>query len=180
MIMSYPPSKIWHACYDFFANRAATSQSSCKVVTTLYLFCIEERIFYFIYDVTLILLKNNNELSTIENLTCMLWFFCKPGSHLTIQLQSSCHTIFVLYWRKNIIPNWWHYYNPTCSGYMDINCYLAVIMLGQVHDFLANPAATSQSSYNIISILYLLCISEKILYLIDNITIILHVKDTWL
>ena len=46
------------------------------------------------------------------------------------------------------------------------------------YDFSANPAATSQCSYNTLAILYLLCISERILYLIDDITIILHVADT--
>ena len=45
-------------------------------------------------------------------------------------------------------------------------------------DFLVNLAATSQSSYDVLAILYLLCITEQILYLIDNITIILHVADT--
>ena len=48
------------------------SQSSCKVVTILYLFCIKERILYIIYDVTIILMKNDNELSTVENLICIL------------------------------------------------------------------------------------------------------------
>jgi hypothetical protein len=47
-------------------------------------------------------------------------------------------------------------------------------------DFLVNPAATSQSSYNVLAILYLVCITERILYLIDDITIILHVADTQL
>ena len=56
--------------------------------------------------------------------------------------------------------------------------YLSVIMLRQSYDFSANPAATSQCSYNILVIFYLLCISERILYLIDDITIILHVTDT--
>ena len=46
--------------------------------------------------------------------------------------------------------------------------YLSVIMLRQGHDFSANPAATSQCSYNILAILYL----------IDEIAIILHVADT--
>jgi hypothetical protein len=40
-------------------------------------------------------------------------------------------------------------------------------------NFLANPAATSQSSYHALAILYLLCITEKILHLIDDISIIL-------
>ena len=48
------------------------------------------------------------------------------------------------------------------------------------YDFLANLAATSQSSYDVFAILYLLCITERILYLIDDITIILHVADTQL
>ena len=48
-------------------------------------------------------------------------------------------------------------------------------MLQQVHDFSANLAATSQCSYDIIAWLYLIYISEKILYLIDDISIILHV-----
>ena len=178
--MSYQPSKIWHAYYDFLANQAAASQSSCKVVTTLYLFCIEERIFNLIYDLTIILPKNDNELSTVENLTCILWFFCKPGSHLTIQLQSSYHTIFVLHWRKNIVHNLWCYHNPTCRGYKVINCYLSVIMLQQAHDYSANLAATSQCSYDILAWLCLLYTSEKILYLIDDISIILHVPDTLL
>ena len=134
MIMSYQPSKIWHAYYDFLANQAAASQSSCKVVTTLYLFCIKKIIFSLIYDLTVILPKNDNELSTVKNLTCILWFFCKPGSHLTIQLQSSYHTIFLLHWRKNIVHNLWCYHNPTCRGYKVINCYLSVIMLQQVHE----------------------------------------------
>jgi hypothetical protein len=56
--------------------------------------------------------------------------------------------------------------------------YLSVIILRQVHNFSTNPAATSQCNYNILAILYLLCISEKILYLFDDITIILHVADT--
>jgi hypothetical protein len=43
-----------------------------------------------------------------------------------------------------------------------------------------NLAATSQSSYNVLAILYLLRITEQILYLIDNITIILLVADTWI
>ena len=50
-------------------------------------------------------------------------------------------------------------------------------MLQQVHDFSANPAGTSQCGYDILAILYLHCISEGILYLIDDITIILHVTD---
>jgi hypothetical protein len=176
--MSYQLSKIWHAYYDFFANPATVSQSSCKVVTILYLFCIEERILYIIYDVTINLPKNDNELSTVENLTCILWFFCKPGNRLTIQLQSSYHTIFVLHWRKNIVHNLWCYHNPTCRGYKVINCYLSVIMLQQVHDFSANLAATSQCSYDILDWLYLLYISERILYLIGDISIILCVPDT--
>jgi len=40
--------------YDFFANPAATSQSSYKVITMLHLFYIEERILHLIYDVTII------------------------------------------------------------------------------------------------------------------------------
>ena len=55
MIMSYELSNIQHAYYDVFVNRAATSQSSYKVVTTLYLFCMEERILYLNYDVAIIL-----------------------------------------------------------------------------------------------------------------------------
>jgi hypothetical protein len=47
-------------------------------------------------------------------------------------------------------------------------------------DFLVNPAATSQSSYNVLAMLYLVCITERILYLIDDITIILHVAYTQL
>jgi len=47
-------------------------------------------------------------------------------------------------------------------------------------DFLVNQAATSQSSYNVLAILYLACITERILYLIYDITIILHVADTQL
>ena len=47
-------------------------------------------------------------------------------------------------------------------------------------DFLTNLAATSQSSYDVPAILYLLCITERILYLIGDITIILYVADTWL
>jgi hypothetical protein len=47
-------------------------------------------------------------------------------------------------------------------------------------NFLVNLAATSQSSYDVLAILYLLCITERVLYLIDDITIILHVADTWL
>ena len=48
-------------------------------------------------------------------------------------------------------------------------------MLQQAHDYSANLAATSQCSYDIIAWLYLIYISEKILYLIDDISIILHV-----
>ena len=76
--------------------------------------------------------------------------------------------------------NIWHallYYNPTCGRYMVINCYLGVIMLRHCCDFLVNPAVTSQS-YNVLAMLYLLCITKRILYLIDDITIILHVADT--
>jgi len=47
-------------------------------------------------------------------------------------------------------------------------------------DFLANLAASSQSSYDVLAILYLLYITERILHLMDNINIILHVADTWL
>ena len=46
--------------------------------------------------------------------------------------------------------------------------HLSVIMLRQGH---ANPAATSQCSYNILVIFYLLCISERILCLIEDITV---------
>jgi hypothetical protein len=102
MIMSYQPSKIWQAYYNFLGNLTAISQFSCKVV----------RIFNLICDVTIILPKNDNELSTIKNLTCILWLFCKPDSHLTIQLQSSYHTILVLHWWKNIYFNLWCYHNP--------------------------------------------------------------------
>ena len=56
---------------------------------------------------------------------------------------------------------------------MHIHCYLSVIKLQEVHDFLAKLAATSQCSYNIFAIFYLLFISERILYLIDDITIVL-------
>ena len=42
-----------------------------------------------------------------------------------------------------------------------INCYLGVIILWQVHGFLANPATTSQCSYDILAIFYLHCIGEK-------------------
>jgi hypothetical protein len=48
-------------------------------------------------------------------------------------------------------------------------------MLWQVHDFSANPAATSQCIYDIPAILYFPCIRKKKLYLIDDDTIILHV-----
>ena len=48
------------------------------------------------------------------------------------------------------------------------------------YNFLTNPAATSQFSYDILAILYLLCITERILYLIDDTTMILRVADTWL
>ena len=127
--------------YFFFANQAAASQSSCKVVTTLYLFCIEERILYIIYDVTITLPKKDNELSTVENLTCILWFFCKPGSYLTIQLQSRYHAIFVLYWRKNIVHNLWCYHNPTCRRYKVINCYRS--------EQLVRGTGTTRVEYNI-------------------------------
>ena len=63
---------------------------------------------------------------------------------------------------------------------MVIDCYLDVIILQQVYEFSANLAATSQSSYDILAILYFFCISEKTLYLIDNIILILHVLDNWL
>ena len=53
--MSYESSNIRYAYYDAFVNQAATSQSSYKVITTLYLFCMEERILYLNYDVTIIL-----------------------------------------------------------------------------------------------------------------------------
>jgi hypothetical protein len=53
-------------------------------------------------------------------------------------------------------------------------------MLRHCCDFLVNPAVTSQSSYNVLAILYLVCITERILYLIYDITIILHVADTQL
>jgi len=46
------------------------------------------------------------------------------------------------------------------------------------YKLLSNKTAASQSSYDILAILYLLCITERILYLIDDITIILHVVDT--
>ena len=45
-------------------------------------------------------------------------------------------------------------------------------------DFLVKPAVTSQSSYDVLAILYLLCITERILYLIGDIIIILYVSDT--
>jgi hypothetical protein len=122
--MSCQTSKIWHAYYDFFGNLTAISQSSCKVV----------KIFNLIYDVTTILPKNDNELSNIQNLTCILWFFCNPGSHLTFQLQSSYHTIFVLHWRKNIVHNLWCYHNLIFCRYTVINCYLGVIILWQVRE----------------------------------------------
>jgi hypothetical protein len=44
----------------------------------------------------------------------------------------------------------------------------------------SDSAATLQYSYVVLAILYLLCISERILHLIDDITIILHVADTQL
>ena len=47
-------------------------------------------------------------------------------------------------------------------------------------NFLANLAATSQSSYDVLAILYLLRITKRILYLTDDITVILHVTDTQL
>ena len=50
----------------------------------------------------------------------------------------------------------------------------------QYCDFLTNLAATSQSSYDVLAILYLLCITMRILYLIGDITTILHVTDTQL
>ena len=60
--------------------------------------------------------------------------FYKLGSHLTIQLQSSYHTIFVLHWRKNIVHNLWCYHNPTFCRYTVIKCYLGVIILWWVHE----------------------------------------------
>jgi len=129
-----------------------------------------------------------HELSNISH--ALLWFFGKPGSHLTIQLWCLCHIVFALYYRKNIVPNWWHYYNPTCCRYTVINWYLSVIMLWQVHEpsniwhhycnFLANLVASSQSSYDVLTILYLLYITERILYLFGDMNIILHVTDIWL
>jgi hypothetical protein len=59
-----------------------------------------------------------------------------------------------------------------------MNCYLGVIMLRHYCDFLINPAITSQSSYNVLAMLYLLCITKRILYLIGDIKYILHVSDT--
>ena len=68
---------------------------------------------------------------------------------------------------------------------MVLNCYLSVIRMvncltSDMHyyNILANPVATSQFSYDVPAILYLLCITERILYLIDDITIILHFTDT--
>ena len=66
--MSYEPSNIRHAYYDVFVNQAATSQSSYKVVTTLYLFCMEERILYLNYDVTIILHVADKLLSGYYNI----------------------------------------------------------------------------------------------------------------
>jgi hypothetical protein len=63
---------------------------------------------------------------------------------------------------------------------MIINYYLSVIMLRHYCDFSANLAATSQSSYKVLTLLYLLYISERILYLIDDINIVLHFGDTQL
>ena len=56
----------------------------------------------------------------------------------------------------------WHYEPPKC------------IVDGR------EAAATPQSSYDVLAtgILYLFCITERILYLIDDISIILHVPDT--
>ena len=64
----------------------------------------------------------------------LLWFSDKPGGLLTIQLQWPCHIVFALHFQKNIVPNSWHQYNPTCHRYMVINCYLGVIILWQVHE----------------------------------------------
>jgi hypothetical protein len=44
-------------------------------------------------------------------------------------------------------------------------------------DFLVNLAVTSQSSYNVLAIFYLLCITERILHITGDIYIILHVSD---
>ena len=44
--------------------------------------------------------------------------------------------------------------------------------------FLVNLAVTSQSSYNVLAILYWLCITERILYLTGEILIILHGSNT--
>jgi hypothetical protein len=44
--------------------------------------------------------------------------------------------------------------------------------------FLVNLAVTSQSSYDVLAILHLLCITERILYLIGDILIILHGANT--
>ena len=73
---------------------------------------------------------------------CIYLFFSWPGAGLTNRLHIRdsragaplCHIVFGLYYRKNIVPNWWHYYFPTCRGYTVINCYLGVIMLWQVHE----------------------------------------------
>ena len=53
--MNYELSNSQHEYYAFFVSPAATSQFNYKAVTTLYLFCIEERILYLIYDVIKIL-----------------------------------------------------------------------------------------------------------------------------
>jgi hypothetical protein len=55
MIMSYEPSNIWQAYYNFFVKPAATSQSSYKVFAILRLFCIAKIILYLIDDATIIL-----------------------------------------------------------------------------------------------------------------------------
>lgn len=43
------------------------------------------------------------------------------------------------------------------------------------YNILSNLVATSQSSYDILAILYFLRISERMIYLTDDITISLHV-----
>ena len=56
-----------------------------------------------------------------------------------------------------------------------------VILVNQTFsDFLIHLAATSQSSYDVLAIIYLHQITERILYLIGDINIILHVTDTQL
>ena len=46
------------------------------------------------------------------------------------------------------------------------------------YDSFAKPAATPQSSYKFVAILYFLCNADIILCLIDDATIILQVADT--